>query len=188
MAYNNISPEDHPLLHLRQEGQPLERYEAEFVGWCYWVCWSDSSLNLMFLNGLDGDLLAFIMLLDAEEYLLEDFLNQVLQNSALGRLMGMRVMVVQCHSLAHPMPEPHSSTPGTVRNGVHPAACFLSRRPDSHPCRRHTALLCLHPDVLLCRRLGVEAIWSSAWTSSYYWSLTPCSASKLPQTPLQCYL
>ncbi|KAA0719385.1 hypothetical protein E1301_Tti006524 [Triplophysa tibetana] len=67
------------LRDLRQDGRPLENYVEEFVGVCYRVSWSDQALNLAFVAGLDDILLVLVMLPDADEYRLEDFVNRVLQ-------------------------------------------------------------------------------------------------------------
>ncbi|KAA0714842.1 hypothetical protein E1301_Tti016074 [Triplophysa tibetana] len=59
--------------------RPLENYVEEIVGVCYRVSWSDQALNLAFVAGLDDILLVLVMLPDADEYRLEDFVNRVLQ-------------------------------------------------------------------------------------------------------------
>ncbi|MGL5292999.1 MAG: hypothetical protein ACRC9V_04390 [Aeromonas sp.] len=64
-------------MDLRQDGRPVEIHMEESIEVCFQMSWYDTTLNHVFLTGLDDDLLVPIMLPDADEYPLEDFRNRV---------------------------------------------------------------------------------------------------------------
>ncbi len=94
MDFNSDPPEEY-LLHLHQDGRSLESYVEEFVEHVHCVSWSDSVLNYMLLDGLDDDLLVTLMLPDAGELSLVDFVNRVLQ------VMGSSFYVGQADEESH---------------------------------------------------------------------------------------